>query len=269
MFADPDRGVLLAVALLVGLLVLAALGVWARDRRLARRSGQSEPLAVPLPVPESAPPPRHALSGESLPWTAAEAGGAPQDAAGSDPATRPERSTASRDADRATAEACRSRAPGNVTVRGLGAGGPTVAALARALAALARVLPGHTFTLTAAPGLDDLCVEEPGFTLACCALVLHAAQSGSTHTIGVRPMTPRDPLYPLGLLSSVIVEIRTPPGLIPADACLAERALDACERAGGAGSIADETKLWLAWPARKKVLAAALLATAAPIAAHA
>lgn len=269
MFAEPDRGVLLAVALLVAILVLAALGIGARDRRLARRRGPGEPSAVPLPVPEDDPPPRHGISGELLPSTAAEAGGAPQDTAVSDRATRHEGSTPCRDAGRAAPEACRSRAPGNVTVRGAGVGGPTVAALARVLAALARVLPGHTFTLTAAPGLDGLCVEEPGFTLACCALVLHAAQSGLAHAVSVRPMTPCDPLYPLGLLSSVIVEIRTPPGLIPADACLAEGALDACERAGGAGSIADESELWLAWPARKPALTAALYATAAPKAAHA
>lgn len=255
MVADPDRFVLFAAGGLVAILVLAALGVWMRDRRLGRRAGRDESTAVPLPIPEGALSPRHASSGESLPVTVSEAGRLPKDTAPSDavPPILSPLPTVEKDDTPGRAS---SRTGVNFTGHG-SSHGPTAEALARALASLAPALPEHTFTLEAAAGLDGLCVEEPGFSLAFCSLLLHAAQGARSHTIGIRPMTPQDPLYPLDLRPSVILEIRTPPSRAPVNACLAERALDACNQAGGAGSIVDETKLWLVWPARTAGIAAA------------
>lgn len=255
MVADPDRFVLFAAGGLVATLVLAALGVWMRDRRLGRQARRDASSAVPLPIPERALSPRHASSGESLPVSISEAGRIPQDTAPSDaaPPTLSPLTTVNRD-DAPGRASQRTRV--NFTEHGSGHG-PIIEALARALASLTPALPEHAFTLEAAPGLDGLCVEEPGFSLAFCALLLHAAQAARSHTIGIRPMTPQDPLYPLDLHPSVILEIRTPPSRAPVNACLAERALDACHQAGGAGSIVDETKLWLVWPARTAGIAPA------------
>jgi hypothetical protein len=248
MFVNPDRFVLFAAGGFVAILVLAALGVWMRDRRLGRQARREESIAVPLPIPERALSPRHASSGESLPVVISEAGRIPQDAA---PPILSPLPTVERDAPGRASQRTRV----NFTEHG-SSHGPIVEALARALASLALALPEHAFTLEAAPGLDGLCVEEPGFSLAFCSLLLHAAQEARSHAISIRPMTPQDPLYPLDLRSSVILEICTPPSRSPMSACLAELALEACHQASGAGSIVDQTKLWLVWPARTPGIAA-------------
>lgn len=239
----PDGPVWLSGVILVLVVSLAALLVWQRDRRAVEPPANAEAPAGAASVARPAAA-ASAVASDSQP-----------DAALSSALSGSEREpTSPRDV---------------ATVALPGRSVSAVVALTSIIATFEHAL-SHSFTLEAAPGLETLTVEEPGFSLACAALLLHAAQGSFAHTLSVRPMTRGDALYTLDLLPSVIVEVRSPPETTVSCDGLALRALDACDQAGGAGSIADPSKLWLVWPAQQpaSLAAAAVRSEAAGAQAH-
>lgn len=251
MFSDltlpfPDGPVWVAGALLVLIVSLAALLVCQRDRRASAPPVPAE--AVPEPVPEVDAALHHPRTGHGS-----------KEEAQPDPASP----AALSDFE---LEPTRPRVAASAALPGPSA--PAVEALKSVIAIFEQALT-HSFTLEAAPGLESLPVDQPSFSLACAALLLHAAQGSFAHTIRVRPMTPGDALYPLALYPAVIVEIYSPPESEVRRDDLALRALDACDQAGGAGSIVDPSNLWLVWPTRQPVSLADAAARPGAALAHA
>ncbi|MFO0574262.1 MAG: hypothetical protein U1A78_09700 [Polyangia bacterium] len=210
----------MGVVLFAGALGLAALGVWRRDRRALRRRA-AERDAVPRPVPERDTAPCHTVPERRL------------------------RSAGATDAPQAPA-ARRT----NLQVHGLENNGALARRLWRTVAEVSRVLPPHSFRVEVLLDCRGLSIEEPAFSLALAALLLHAAQLGRSHFVELAPLAPEHPLYRRSASPQLIVHITTEPEQPGLPSFLADRAIDLCRLAGGAGSVETDSNLWLIWPTR-------------------
>ena len=230
----PDGGILLGVVLFAGALGLAALGVWRRDRRALRRRA-AERDAVPQPVPETDTVPFHRIpaSGPSSPEPIA-------------PSQAPR------------------AAQTNLHGRGYDDNGPIARRLWRTVAEVAHVLPPHSFRVEVLLDCRGLCVEEPAFSLALAALLLHAAPLGRSHLVELAPLAPEHPLYRRSASPQLIVHVTTDPEEAGPPSYLADLALDVCRLAGGAGSIEAHSDLWLIWPTTRQPACAERRASAMP-----
>ena len=214
----PDGAILVGVVLFAGALGLAALGVWRRDRRALRRR-VAERDAVPRAIPERDTSPCHAV---------------PESGLRSPGATATSQAPAARRA--------------NLQVHGHENNGVLARRLWRTVAEVARVLPPHSFRVDVLLDCRHLYVEEPAFSLALAALLLHAAQLGRSHFIELAPLAPEHPLYRRSASPQLIVHITTEPEQQGLPSYLADRAIDLCRLAGGAGSVEVDSNLWLIWP---------------------
>ncbi|MFO0576104.1 MAG: hypothetical protein U1A78_19045 [Polyangia bacterium] len=217
---SPDDEVLLGIVLFAGALGLAALWVWRRDRRaLRRREAAAERDAVPRPIAEPDTAPCH-LPDEI------------------DPRPHPKNSPSQ--PPRAAAV--------NVKGRGHENNGAIARRLWRTVAEVARVLPPHSFRVEVLLDCRGLSVEEPAFSLALAALLLHAAQLGRSHLIELAPLAPEHPLYRRSASPQLIVHVTSEPEQPGLPSYLADQAIDLCRLAGGAGSVEVDSNLWLIWP---------------------
>lgn len=214
----PDGAIWVGVVVFAGALGLAALGVWRRDRRALRRRA-AERDAVPRAIPERDTSPRHAVP-ESRPRTPG--------------ATAAKQSPAARRA--------------NLQGHGHENNGALARRLWQTVAEVARVLPPHSFRVDVQLDCRGLYVEEPAFSLALTALLLHAAQLGRSHFVELAPLAPEHPLYRRSASPQLIVHITTEPEQPGLPSYLADRAIDLCRFAGGTGSIEVDSNLWLIWP---------------------
>lgn len=230
----PDGGVLVGVVLFAGALGLLALGVWRRDRRTLRRRA-AEQDAVPRPVPAVATAPFHRVP-ESAPSSTVPA-------APSQPPRAPRT---------------------NLHGRGPADNGAIAKRLWRTVAEVARVLPPHSFRVEVLLDCRGLWVEEPAFSLALAALLLHAAQHGRSHLVELAPLAPEHPLYRRSTSPQLIVHVTTDPEQAGPPSYLADRALDVCRLAGGAGSLEVDSDLWLIWPTTRQPASAERRAPAVP-----
>lgn len=104
------------------------------------------------------------------------------------------------------------------------------------LSEVAQVLPAHTFTLRTSGEVRGALVEECAFAPALAALVLHAAQVGRSHTVEVRTSAP-DPAGADPAAVAVWVEIATPPERRACSQYLGGCVLALSGRLGGGGSL--------------------------------
>ena len=232
--AAPDGGVLVGIVLFAGALGVAALGVWRRDRRALRRRA-AERDAVPQTAPKEDTAPFRRL---------------PKSASSSPDPTAPSQVSLS--------------ARANLHSQGYEDNGPIARRLWRTVAEVARVLPPHSFRVEVLLDCRGLCVEEPAFSLALAALLLHAAQLGRSHLVELAPLAPEHPLYRRSASPQLIVHVTTDPEEAGPPSYLADRALDVCRLAGGAGSIEADSDLWLIWPTARQPACAERQASAVP-----
>jgi hypothetical protein len=212
----PDGAVLVLVGLLAVALGLGAWLVWRRDLRAARRCD-----AVPRPVSQTDPSPRHVLvstSGLASP---------------SAPAL----------ADQVQAK--------NLRGHGHLHNGPIPLRLWMTVAEVARVLPQHSVSVEVLFDARGLCIAEPDFSLALTSLLLHAAQIGRSHHIDLRPLAPEHPHYRRSASPQLLLRIGTDPEQASLLTGLGDRAIACCQLTGGMGSIETDTNLWLIWPTSK------------------
>jgi hypothetical protein len=212
----PDGSVLVAVGLFIVVFVLAAWSVWRQDRNALR--GHE---AVPHPVSQTDPSPRHVLA--QVPGVGA-----------------PSRLAA---ANRGTLK--------NLRGQGHLDNGPIPLRLWMTVTEIARVLPQHSFSVEILFDARGLSIAEPDFSLSVASLLLHAAQIGRSHHIDLRPLASEHPLYRCSASPQVIVRIATDPEQASLLTYLAERAIGCCQLAEGVGSIEADTNLWLLWPTSK------------------
>ena len=214
--SSPDGSVLIFVGMLVVALGVGAWLVWHRDLRAARRCN-----AVPQPVSETDPSPRHVLASTSE--TSTPGGPALAD---------------------------------QVTVRNLrGCGhldnGSIPLRLRMTVAEVARVMPLHSFSVEILFDARGLSIAEPDFSLSLVSLLLHAAQIGRSHHIDLCPLAPEHPFYRRSASPQLLLRIGTDPERSSLVASLADRAIACCQLAGGLGSMEFDTNLWLIWPTSK------------------
>ena len=225
----PDGAVLVLVGLLAVALGLGAWLVWRRDLRAARRCD-----AVPRPVSQTDPSPRHAL--------ASEVGAT----ASSGPVL----------ADQVQVK--------NLRGHGHMHNGPIPLSLWMTVAEVARVLPQHSFSVEVLFDARGLSIAEPGFSLSLASLLLHAAQIGRSHHIALCPLAPEHPLYHRSASPQVFLRIATDPEQASLLTYLADRAIACCQLAEGVGSIEADTNLWLIWPTSKAPVRVAPSASSDP-----
>jgi hypothetical protein len=213
---SPDGSVLVLVGLLASAFGLGAWFVWRRDLRAARRCD-----AVPQPVSETDPSPRHVLAASS------------ETATPDGPAL----------ADQVTVRNLRGRGHldnGSIPLR-----------LWMTVAEVARVLPQHSFSVEVLFDARGLSIAEPDFSLALVSLLLHAAQIGRSHHIDLCPLAPEHPFYRRSASPQLLLRIGTDPEQSSLVTSLADRAIACCQLAGGLGSTEFDTNLWLIWPTSK------------------
>jgi hypothetical protein len=208
---EVDGIVLRGVAGAVVLLALAALSVWVYDRRKQRVWTAG---TEPEAVPQRVP----------------ETDGLPCHRLGGQPAPRRGH---------------------NLICRGHEDNGPLAQRLHRTVAELAHMLPPHSFRLEVRLDCRGFAIEEPAFSLALVALLLHAAQIGRSHSIELSPLPPEHPLFQRGTSPQLLVRIATEAEPSSSPSHLADRALEACRAAGGEGSVEVDGELWLIWPTRR------------------
>ncbi|MFO0575503.1 MAG: hypothetical protein U1A78_16030 [Polyangia bacterium] len=226
----PDGAVLLGAVVFVGVLGLSAVWVWRRDRRAARRRA-TERDAVPRPVSEDDMTPCHRL---------------PDDGPHSPSGT-------SRGLQAAGA---------NLRCQGTEDNGALAMRLRRTVAEVARVLPSHSFRVEVLLECREISVEEPAFSLALAALLLHAAQRGRLLFIELAPLAPEHPMYHRSASPQLIVHVTLDPEQPGPPSYLADRAIDTCRLAGGAGSVEADSNLWLIWPMRRHAVGSSVQASA-------
>jgi hypothetical protein len=212
---SPDGLVLIFVGLLAFALGVGAWLVWRRDLRAARGSD-----AVPQPVSQTDPSPRHVLASSRA-------------AASSGPDL----------ADQVTMK--------NLRGHGHMHNGPVPLRLWMTVAEVARVLPQHSFAVEILFDARGLSIAEPDFSLALVSLLLHAAQIGRSHHIDLCPLAPEHPFYRRSASPQLLLRIGTDPEQSSLVTSLADRAIACCQLAGGLGSVEFDTNLWLIWPTSK------------------
>ncbi|MFO0580461.1 MAG: hypothetical protein U1A78_41340 [Polyangia bacterium] len=126
------------------------------------------------------------------------------------------------------------------------------------------MLPPHSFRVEVLLDCRGLCVEEPAFSLALAALLLHAAQFGRSHLVELAPLAPEHPLYRRSTSPQLILHITTESEQAGPPSYLADRALDVCRLAGGTGSLEVDSDLWLIWPTARQPACAERQASAVP-----
>jgi hypothetical protein len=210
---SPDGSVLLLVGLFAVVLGLGARLVWRRARRAAHGCD-----AVPQPVAQTDPSPRHVLTSAS--GSAASSGLLL--------------------ADQVTAT--------NLRGRGYQDNGSIPLRLWMTVAEVARVLPQHSFSVEILFDARGLSIAEPDFSLALSNLLLHAAQIGRSHRIDLSPVAPEHPFYRRSASPQLLLRIGTNPEQDSLLTGLGDRAIACCQLAGGLGSIEEDTNLWLIWP---------------------
>ena len=212
----PDGWILVAVGLIALVLALGAWAVWRRDLRTAH--GRE---AVPQPVSQTDPSPRHVFASAS---EAAASSGLML-------------------ADQVTVK--------NLRGHGHMHNGPIPLRLWMTVAEVARVLPQHSFSVEVLFDARGLAIAEPDFSLSLASLLLHAAQIGRKHHIDLWPLAPEHPLYRRSASPLLILRITTEPEQASLLTYLADRAIACCQLADGIGSIEADTNLWLIWPTSK------------------
>ena len=212
---SPDGSVLFLVGPLAVALGLGAWLVWRRDLRAAH--GRD---AVPRPVSQTDPSPRHVLASSDPP-------------ASSGPDL----------ADQVTVK--------NLRGHGHRHNGPIPLRLWMTVAEVARVLPQHSFSVEVLFDARGLSIAEPDFSLALVSLLMHAAQIGRSHHIDLCPLAPEHPFYRRSASPQLLLRIGTDPEQSSLVTSLADRAIACCQLAGGLGSMEFDTNLWLIWPTCK------------------